>query len=69
MLLPGSDLAAADDVMSRMAANVGAICTAPDGRSMTLTWGASALPVGSSAEDALARADVALMERKTEKRR
>ena len=69
VLLPGSDLAAADDVMSRMAANVGAICTAPDGSNMTLTWGASALPVGSSAEDALARADVALMERKTEKRR
>jgi diguanylate cyclase (GGDEF)-like protein len=69
VLLPGSDLTAADDVMSRMAANVGVACTAPDGSRMTLTWGASALPVGSSAEDALARADVALMERKTEKRR
>ena len=30
-LLPGSDLAAADDVMSRMAANVSADCSAPDG--------------------------------------
>lgn len=69
VLLPGSDLAAADDVMSRMAANVSADCSSPDGTHITLTWGASALPVGSSAEDALARADVALMERKTEKRR
>jgi diguanylate cyclase (GGDEF)-like protein len=69
VLLPGSDLGAADEVMSRMAANVGATCAAPDGTSITLTWGASALPVGSSAEDALARADVALAERKTEKRR
>ena len=31
VLLPGSDLAAADDVMSRMAANVSADCSAPDG--------------------------------------
>jgi diguanylate cyclase (GGDEF)-like protein len=69
VLLPGSDLATADDVMSRMAANVGSDCSAPDGTPITLTWGASALPVGSSAEDALARADLALMERKTEKRR
>ena len=69
VLLPGSDLATADDVMSRMTANVGAVCSAPDGNGITLTWGASGLPVGSSAEDALARADVALMERKTEKRR
>jgi diguanylate cyclase (GGDEF)-like protein len=69
VLLPGSNLAAADDVMSRMAANVGAACEAPDGTRIELTWGAAALPVGASAEDALARADVALMERKTEKRR
>jgi diguanylate cyclase (GGDEF)-like protein len=69
VLLPGSGLAAADEVMSRMAANVAATCAAPDGNRISLTWGASALPVGSSAEDALARADVALMERKTEKRR
>jgi diguanylate cyclase (GGDEF)-like protein len=69
VVLPGSDLSAADDVMSRVAAKVGESCTAPDGSSIELTWGAAAIPVGSSAEDALARADVALMERKTEKRR
>jgi diguanylate cyclase (GGDEF)-like protein len=69
VVLPGSDLSAADDVMRRVTANVGEDCTAPDGSSIELTWGAAAIPVGSSAEDALARADVALMERKTEKRR
>jgi diguanylate cyclase (GGDEF)-like protein len=69
VVLPGSDLSAADDVMSRVAAKVGESCTAPDGSRIELTWGAAAIPVGSSAEDALARADVALMERKTEKRR
>ena len=65
---------AARDVFPKLArtssaANVAATCAAPDGSRISLTWGASALPVGSSAEDALARADVALMERKTEKRR
>ena len=69
VVLPGSDLSAADEVMSRVAVNVGESCAAPDGSSIELTWGAAAIPVGSSAEDALARADVALMERKTEKRR
>jgi diguanylate cyclase (GGDEF)-like protein len=69
VVLPGSDLEAADDVLSRMAANVGAACNAPDGTRIELTWGTAAIPVGSSPEDALARADVALMERKTEKRR
>jgi hypothetical protein len=39
------------------------------GRPIELTWGAAEISVGTSAEDALARADVALLERKTEKRR
>jgi diguanylate cyclase (GGDEF)-like protein len=69
VVLPGSDQAAADDVLARMAANVGGSCSAPDGTSIALTWGSAAIPVGASTEDALAQADVALMERKTEKRR
>ncbi len=69
VMLPGSDLDAADEVLHRMATNVGQACSAPDGSSIELTWGTAAIPVGTSAEDALVRADVALMERKTEKRR
>jgi diguanylate cyclase (GGDEF)-like protein len=69
LVLPGSDQAAADDVLARMAASVGGSCAAPDGRSIELTWGSAAIAVGASTEDALAQADVALMERKTEKRR
>jgi diguanylate cyclase (GGDEF)-like protein len=69
LVLPGSDQPAADDVLARMATTVGGSCTAPDGRSIELTWGSASIPVGSSTEDALAQADVALMERKTEKRR
>jgi diguanylate cyclase (GGDEF)-like protein len=69
VVLPGSDSGVADDVLRRMARNVGETCAAPDGRSIALTWGTAGIPVGSSAEDALARADLALMDRKTEKRR
>jgi diguanylate cyclase (GGDEF)-like protein len=69
IVLPGSDAEAADEVLRRMAENVRQTCKAPDGRPVELTWGAAEIPVGSSAEDALARADVALLERKTEKRR
>jgi diguanylate cyclase (GGDEF)-like protein len=69
VVLPGSDREVADEVLARMARNVAETCAAPDGRGIELTWGAAEIPVGTSAEDALARADVALLERKTEKRR
>jgi diguanylate cyclase (GGDEF)-like protein len=69
LVLPGSSRTVADDVLGRMAENVEQSCTAPDGRGIELTWGAAEITVGTSAEDALARADVALLERKTEKRR
>jgi PleD family two-component response regulator len=68
-VLPGSSRTMADDVLGRMAENVEQSCSAPDGRGIELTWGAAEITVGTSAEDALARADVALLERKTEKRR
>jgi diguanylate cyclase (GGDEF)-like protein len=69
IVLSGSTREAADDVLGRMADNVHETCRAPDGRGIELTWGAAEIPVGTSPEDALARADVALLERKTEKRR
>jgi diguanylate cyclase (GGDEF)-like protein len=69
VVLPGTEPRAADEVLSRMAENVRQAVKAPDGRPVELTWGAAEISVGTSAEDALARADVALLERKTEKRR
>jgi diguanylate cyclase (GGDEF)-like protein len=69
VMLPDSDLGAADEVLGRMAMGVADSCRAPDGSPIELTWGTSDIPVCASPEDALVRADVALMERKTEKRR
>jgi diguanylate cyclase (GGDEF)-like protein len=69
VMLPGSDRDAADDVLRRMAEKVFRICRAADGRGVSLTWGTAELDPGTSAEDALASADVALLEKKTEKRR
>jgi len=69
IVLPGSDRGAADDVLGRMAQNVGSVCHAPDRRGVVLTWGTAELEPGTSAEEALAQADIALLERKTEKRR
>ena len=48
---------------------VSATCEAPDGRAIRLTWGTAELQRGGTAEDLLAAADVALLERKTEKLR
>lgn len=69
VVLPGSDRGSADDVLRRMAVHVREACESPDGREVHLTWGAAEIAPGTSAEDALAQADVALLERKTEKRR
>ena len=69
VMLPGSDREAADDVLGRMATSVGNASRGPDGRGIELTWGASEIEPGTSPEDALASADVALLEKKTEKRR
>lgn len=69
VVMPGTDREAAEGVLGRMADEVGQVCEAADGRAIQLTWGAAQLEPGSSAEDLLAAADVALLERKTEKRR
>ena len=67
--MPGTELDAARQVLARLAETVAETCEAPDGRSIGLTWGVARLGSGDSAEDMLAAADLALLERKTEQRR
>jgi diguanylate cyclase (GGDEF)-like protein len=69
VVLPGSARAAAEEVLRRMVANVNRECAAPNGRGVELSWGSAELAPGTSTEDALAAADLALLEQKTEKRR
>jgi diguanylate cyclase (GGDEF)-like protein len=69
VVMPATELGAAEQVLGRMAETVGEACRAPDGRSIGITWGAAKLEPGGTAEDLLAAADLALLERKTEKRR
>jgi diguanylate cyclase (GGDEF)-like protein len=69
VVLPGSNRTTADSVLARMADSVRAECVLPDGRAVNLTWATAEIGPGTSPEDALAQADVALLERKAEKRR
>jgi diguanylate cyclase (GGDEF)-like protein len=69
VVMPGAELETAEQVLERMAKAVADTCKAPDGRSVTLTWGAARHDSGGTAEDMLTAADLALLERKTEKRR
>jgi diguanylate cyclase (GGDEF)-like protein len=69
VVMPGTDRDTAAGVLGRMAETVGRECEARDGRRVELTWGVAQMEPGGSAEDLLAAADVALLERKTEKRR
>jgi diguanylate cyclase (GGDEF)-like protein len=69
VVLPASSRTIADSVLARMAVAVSASCESPDGRPVNLTWAAAEIDPGTSPEDALAQADVALLERKAEKRR
>jgi diguanylate cyclase (GGDEF)-like protein len=69
VVMPGADRDTAGRVLDRMAQAVGESCEARDGRSIELTWGTAQLQPGATAEDLLAAADLALLERKTEKRR
>jgi diguanylate cyclase (GGDEF)-like protein len=69
VVLPSSARAAAEDVMRRVVENVNRECAVPDGRGVELSWGSAELAPGDSLEDALAAADVALLEQKTDKRR
>jgi len=69
VVMPGADRGAALAVLDRMAEAVAGTCETPDGRRVALTWGAAELEPGGTAEDLLAAADLALLERRTEKRR
>lgn len=67
VVMSGTDRETADRVLARLAEAVDQACE--PGRGIELTWGAAELEPGGNAEDLLAAADVALLERKTEKRR
>jgi diguanylate cyclase (GGDEF)-like protein len=69
VVMPDTDLDAAGQVLELMAVAVGESCHAPDGRPIGLTWGVAKLASGGTAEELLAAADLALLERKTEKGR
>jgi diguanylate cyclase (GGDEF)-like protein len=67
VVMPDTDREAGEQVLRRMADQLGSDPGA--GRDLELTWGVAELEPGTGAEDLLAAADVALLERKTEKRR
>ena len=69
VMLPATDRPRAEEVLRRMTANVTASCETPDGNAVELTWATAELAVGAGPEEVLTAADVALLERKTEKRR
>jgi diguanylate cyclase (GGDEF)-like protein len=69
VVLPGRGREAAEEVLRQMVESVSRECAAPDGRGVELSWGSAELEPGASPEDALAAADLALLEQKTEKRR
>jgi diguanylate cyclase (GGDEF)-like protein len=69
VVMPNTDGSTAQHVLGRMAETVAASCEDGDGRGIALSWGAAELEPGASAEDVLAAADMALLERKTERSR
>jgi two-component system, sensor histidine kinase LadS len=69
VLMPTTDRPGAEQVLARMAEDVGRVCPREGEPGLTLSYGVAELQEGASAEDLLAMADLALMEQKTEKRR
>jgi diguanylate cyclase (GGDEF)-like protein len=69
VVMPTTDRADAGQVLRRIAETVSQSCKTRDGHGLALTWGAAQREPGAGAEDALAAADLALLEAKTEKRR
>jgi diguanylate cyclase (GGDEF)-like protein len=69
VLLPATHRRGAEQVLARLEQDVGRVCPREGEPGLTLTYGVAELQQGASAEDLLAMADLALMERKTEKRR
>ena len=64
VVLPGSDAANADAVARRLATSIEQSCTAPDGEALRLETGTAQLDDGMDADQLMARADLALMDRK-----
>jgi hypothetical protein len=69
VMLPGSDRATAEEVLRRLATTVSETCKVPDGSGLGLTWASAELAAGDGPEEVLAAADVALLERKIDRRR
>jgi diguanylate cyclase (GGDEF)-like protein len=69
VVMPDTELDTAREVLAQVGQAVAESCHAPDGSAVGLTWGVAKLTSGGTAEDLLAAADLALLERKTEKGR
>ena len=69
VLLPDTDRAASEYVLTRVAAQISDECRDRENVQLEISFGAAELEHGGSAEDLLALADLALMEHKTQKRR
>ncbi len=69
VVMPDRDRERAEALLRPMAEIAREECEAGDGLGIELTWGAAERETGMPAEDALAAADLALLEAKTEKSR
>ena len=69
VVMPNTSRETAAEVLRRMGETVSQSCEARGGHRLALTWGAAQHEPGTAAEDALAAADLALLEAKTDKRR
>ena len=69
VVMPDTDRAGGGEVLGHVAEAVRQAFEGQDGRSIALTWGAAEHEAGTDAEEALAAADLALLEAKTDKRR
>jgi diguanylate cyclase (GGDEF)-like protein len=69
VVMPDTDRAGGGEVLGHVAEAVRKAFEGQDGRSIALTWGAAEHEAGTDAEEALAAADLALLEAKTDKRR
>jgi diguanylate cyclase (GGDEF)-like protein len=67
VVMPDRDRERAEALLHPMAETAREECEAGDGLGIELTWGAAERDTGMPAEDALAAADLALLEAKTEK--
>jgi diguanylate cyclase (GGDEF)-like protein len=67
LLLPDTSYEGAEEAMSRVASVVMNTCSAPDGRSLTVSWGIAELEEGLGASGLFDQADLALMAHKRRK--